>query len=57
MVSGAHREVLGIGSPFDERFMLMMSELLFEKEKPILGGFTRIVNAFRAEGLMHLQRN
>jgi hypothetical protein len=56
IVEGARREALGIGSPFDERFMLMMSELLFEKERPILGGFTRIVNAFKAEGLMQLQR-
>lgn len=48
MVEGARKEALGIGSPFDERFMLMMSELLFEKERPILGGFTRIVNAFKA---------
>ncbi len=35
----------------------MMSELLFEKEKPILSGFNRIVNSFKADGLMHLQRN
>jgi hypothetical protein len=48
---------LGIGTPFDEHFMVMMSELIFEKDKPILSGFNRIVNSFKADGLMHLQRN
>lgn len=37
--------------------MVMMSELIFEKEKPILSGFSRVVNSFKAEGLMQLQRN
>lgn len=57
MVTNGHKEALGVGTPFDEHFMVMMSELIFEREKPILSGFGRIVNAFRADGLMHLQRN
>lgn len=35
----------------------MMSELIFEKDKPIFSGFTRIVSSFKAEGLMQLQKN
>ncbi len=35
----------------------MLSELIFEKEKPILNSFSRIVSSFKADGLMLLQRH
>ena len=37
--------------------MVMMSELLFDKEKPILSGFSRIVSSFKADRLILLQRH
>ena len=35
IIKNSHKEALGLGTPFDENFMVMMSELIFEKEKPI----------------------
>lgn len=34
-----------------------MSELLFDKEKPILSGFSKIVSSFKADRLILLQRH
>ncbi len=57
IASFSNKDQYSFGTPFDESYMVMMSELIFEKDKPILSGFNRIVNSFRADGLMPLQRH
>lgn len=57
IASYSSKERYPFGTPFDEDFMMMMSELIFEKEKPILSGFNRIVNSFKADGLKPLQQH
>ena len=57
IVTKTTKENYPSSTAFDEDFMVMMSELLFEKEKPILSGFSRIVSSFKADRLMLLQRH